>query len=225
MRPSIDAFALSWQPRQVPTELTRPEVQQVLAAMPDQTTRLIASLLPVWFRPAPDGGHAPARAAGGFWESDAADHRQQGRGESLQSLTRLPGGRAGGTTGAGARAATEPEAVGEVGELRLHDRLQDEHHRPLEEFVLQRRDADRALASIAFGDIRTTHRGSPVTTRFRSGDQVGQAVFNAITGIGGRRLTVYPCAPSFRKQPSATRSRSTVKKGCRLSNPRPFPAT
>jgi len=42
---SDDAFAISRQPRQVPTVLTTAEVQQVLAAMPDQTTRLIASLL------------------------------------------------------------------------------------------------------------------------------------------------------------------------------------
>jgi site-specific DNA recombinase len=50
------------------------------------------------------------------------------------------------------RAAPRPEAVREPEEVRLEDGVQHLDHRTLDDLVLQRRDAERALSAVRLGD-------------------------------------------------------------------------
>src|SRR5215208_2873633 len=56
-------------------------------------------------------------------------------------------------------ATTGPEAERAIDKVLLVDRPQQHHHRALENLVLQRRDADRALLRwiACFGDVNTPH--------------------------------------------------------------------
>ena len=61
-------------------------------------------------------------------------------------------------------AAPRPESVREAEEVRLVDRVQYLHHRPLDDLVLQRRDAQWPLPPIGFGDVLSPGRLRPVRT-------------------------------------------------------------
>src|SRR6185437_147162 len=56
------------------------------------------------------------------------------------------------------RRPARPEAVREALEFALVDGLQHHPHRLLDDLVLQRRDAERARATIAFRDVHAPHR-------------------------------------------------------------------
>ena len=48
-----------------------------------------------------------------------------------------------------------PEPVGEAEEVRLVDRIENLYHRALDNLVLQRRNAERALPAVRFRDVGT----------------------------------------------------------------------
>ena len=75
-----------------------------------------------------------------------------------QSLQRLMG------------APTGPEAERAIDKVLLVDRSQQHHHRTLENLVLQRRDADRALLRrvACFGDVNTSDGWGSVKARLGS---------------------------------------------------------
>src|SRR3990167_376080 len=67
------------------------------------------------------------------------------------------------------RRSPRPEPIRAVVKVLLVDRLQQHHDRPLEHFVLQRRNADGAgLSAGAFRDMHPSHRRRPVRPRLRA---------------------------------------------------------
>ena len=50
---------------------------------------------------------------------------------------------------------SRPEPVGEADEVRLVDRIENLHHRALDDLVLQRRDPQRPLPAVRFRDVGT----------------------------------------------------------------------
>ena len=57
-----------------------------------------------------------------------------------------------------------PEAIGEPQKIDFVDGAEHLGHCALDDFVFQRRHAERPLAPIRFGDINATHRQWPVTS-------------------------------------------------------------
>ncbi len=89
------------------------------------------------------------------------------------------------------RPAPRPEAVAEPEELRLKDRYQNRiRHRPLENLVLQRRNAERSLPSILLGYEHPPGRRRPVRTPVYAGTEVGQSAFQSVR-VGIPRHTVH----------------------------------
>ena len=79
------------------------------------------------------------------------------------------------------RPAPRPEAVAEPEELRLKDRHQNHiRHRPLENLVLQRRNAERSLPSILLGYEHPPGRRRPVRAPVNATVQVGQSAFQSV---------------------------------------------
>src|SRR5208282_4846493 len=72
----------------------------------------------------------------------------------------------------GVRAAPRPEAVAEPQEVRLVDRNQNLGYRALDNFVLERGNAERPAAAVAFRDIRAAYRLRPVLSAVDSRVQV-----------------------------------------------------
>jgi len=94
-------------------------------------------------------------------------------GERIQCVVRTPAG---------------PESVREPQKLRLVDRLQNPPHRLLDALVFQRRDTERALASIAFRDVHAPDRLRVIAPTVDAVLQVVQALVEtvAVPGPGHR---------------------------------------
>ena len=88
------------------------------------------------------------------------------------------------------RRATGLEAVREVVEALLVDRLQEHRHRTLEDLVLERRDPDGArLRPVPFRDVDPPDRRRPVHTGLRPVQERVEVTLQVL-GILGGRLTV-----------------------------------
>src|ERR1700676_110695 len=70
------------------------------------------------------------------------------------------------------RAAPGPEPVGETEKVLLVYGVQHLHHRPLDDLVLQRGDAQRALPPVRFRYVHPTRRARPVSTTMHTAQQV-----------------------------------------------------
>ena len=68
------------------------------------------------------------------------------------------------------------------------NRRQQHHYRPLENLVLQRRDADGPLrlASASFGNVHATHRRRPVGSGFEPLQKRGEIALQFLLILGGR---------------------------------------
>jgi hypothetical protein len=75
-----------------------------------------------------------------------------------------------------------PEAIRAVQKVLLVDRFQQHDDRPLQDFILQRRDADGAGLSSrpAFRDVHTPHGGSLVRAGFRAVEQSLQVTLQVL---------------------------------------------
>ena len=79
------------------------------------------------------------------------------------------------------RTPPRPEAVAEPEELRLVDRDQNHiRHCPLENLVLQRRNAERSLPSVLLGYVHPPGRRRPVRAPVNAGAEVGQSAFQPV---------------------------------------------
>ena len=106
-------------------------------------------------------------------------------------------------------AAPRPEPVGEAEEVRLVDGVQHLHHRPLDDLVLQRGDAERPLPAVGLGDVLPPRRLRPVGTPLYASVQVSEVALetrlvlvpgDAVDAGAARRFNWW----------NAQRSRSTV---------------
>jgi hypothetical protein len=68
--------------------------------------------------------------------------------------------------------APRSEPVGEAEEVRLVDRVQHLHQRPLDDLVLERRDAERPLPAVGFRDVLPPRRLRPVAAAHHAAVQV-----------------------------------------------------
>lgn len=63
------------------------------------------------------------------------------------------------------RAAARPKPVREAEEVNFVDGTEDLGHRTLNNFIFERRDTEWPLATVSLGDIYSSDRLRPVTTR------------------------------------------------------------
>src|SRR6266702_7110206 len=88
-------------------------------------------------------------------------------------------------------AASWPKAIRAVVEVLLVDRFQQHRHRSLDDFVLERRLADRALAPVVLLDPDTLHGRCLIASTAETLMQVAQVLVE-VFGIGLRRYPVNP---------------------------------
>ena len=83
-----------------------------------------------------------------------------------------------------------PEPIGEAEEVRLVDRIENLHHRALDDLVLQCGDAERALPSVRFRDVGTARRLCPVGAPVDAAFKVAQPCVQALP-VGAPRHPVH----------------------------------
>ena len=89
------------------------------------------------------------------------------------------------------RRTSRPKPIRAVVEILLVDRLQQHHDRPLEHFVLQRRDADGpGLSASALRDMHPPHRRRPVRARLRAFQERPKVALQVFLVVR-RRLAVH----------------------------------
>ena len=89
------------------------------------------------------------------------------------------------------RTATRPEAIGEAQEVRLPDRLQNEHHRLLDDLVLQAEDTQWPLRAVRLRDVSPSRRPGPITAPVYPGVQFRQLLVEVFS-VGSPRHPVDP---------------------------------
>ena len=87
-------------------------------------------------------------------------------------------------------AASRPEAVREPEKVRFVDRVQHRHRRPLDDLVLQRRDTERPLPPVGFGDVHPTNRSGPVRAPSQPFGQILEVTLQRLA-VGLPRRPVY----------------------------------
>src|SRR5215470_13992900 len=77
------------------------------------------------------------------------------------------------------RAATGPEPIREAFEVDLVNLVEDRHHSLLNNFVLQRRDAQRTLPSVGLRNIDSSRRLSPIRSTVHPTVQIDKSIFQS----------------------------------------------
>ena len=79
------------------------------------------------------------------------------------------------------RRAPRPEPVREAVETRFVNRVQEiVHHRPLNDFVLQRDNTQRPYSPVRLGNLHTPHGLRPVRSPLHAAVQVEQSLFQSV---------------------------------------------
>ena len=125
------------------------------------------------------------------------------------------------------RRAPRPEPVREAVETRFVNRVQEiVHHRPLNDFVLQRDNTERPYSPVRLGNLHTPHGLRPVRSPLHAAVQVEQSLFQpspyslhatpSTPGAASRFAARY--APSQRLRRDVVQERVNFSPGFRSTN-------
>src|SRR5580658_1692712 len=78
------------------------------------------------------------------------------------------------------RAATRPESIRKASKVHLVNLVEDAHHSLLNDFVLQRRDAQRSLSTVGFRNVDSSRWLSPIRSTMNTAVQISDATFQSV---------------------------------------------